>query len=196
MVSTQQAEGWTMRGEPNDKDSPRFPGAVLTAGIMWVVLATLVFLQALGAAVGRAFAPQPPGRSNDLEGILRLLDIVIVGGLTLVGLLLFIGAVRIIRGTARGVGLTSGVSIFVAVPYLGFGVVAFMSQVREGTTEGWVLGGVSVLIGLIFLVPAVLALAARADYRKWRFDTGWARSGAEPLRDDRPWVRRRAEVED
>ncbi len=179
---------------PNQR--PALPGPILAAGMLWVVMGAFFALGSCCVAVVeiRVEAARPgPMRPNPVAVCAMWLGI-------LIGLGFFIAGVRTISGRAADTLVTSVVSIFVGLFYIGFGVLALWITADPRRPAGPAAmresGALGVVIGGGLLLPAGLALAARSQYLAWRATTRLPRRGRirphrSELDEDRPWERSR-----
>jgi hypothetical protein len=139
----------------------RFPGTVLTAGVLWIVFGALsvlgvLLLLALAFVVAGAPGPRPRGAEAEAAGV--------VCGLILGGLFgaafIFVG-VQTVRGTAKDtLGNGIGSIIFAALALLATIFNLAVGQVPQA------VGNLITCVGL--MVAGILALVGRADYRAWK----------------------------
>jgi hypothetical protein len=166
-----------MNKSPRDPFKPRsavppFPGRVLAAGVIWMLIGALFVLVSFAQIVASAFIranQSGPVPSNPAEGYATSFGI-------FAGSWLFIAGLRVARGSAQDMLVTSVLSILVGLLYFGLGVAALVlldnpqpSKVPASFIQTMLVAAfVSVLVGCGLLLPGSLALAGRSRYLAWR----------------------------
>jgi hypothetical protein len=141
---------------PYQQSSPRYPGVVMAAGIIWIVFGSLILLNGAGALLLGAAMSAGTGSGGALGAGASIGVVAALFGAAF----LFVG-VQSVRGTAPGT-LGNGIgSIVFAVLQFGGGV----AQVVAGQP---LLGAINFLGGCGLLAAGVLALIGRTDYMAWR----------------------------
>jgi hypothetical protein len=165
----------TGRGRREDDDYPEdlpaggapFPTSVAAAGVIWIVIGSLILLNgAANLVVSTAAAPAAGGSGAYAAGsVCGVLFIVLFGAA-----FLFVG-VQSVRGTARDtLGNAIGSLVF-ALLYGGIGVVALVGGAVVGGAAGTIamIGAfIAILGGIALLSAGVLALVGRDAYKAWQ----------------------------
>ena len=142
---------------------PEFPRAVQIAGIIWIVIGSLILLN---AAAGLLLTFGTVGGGADRAGGVCPMLI----GVLFAAVFLHVG-IQSTRGTAKDT-LGNGIgSILFGLPNAGFGVILIGGAAVAGRPVGLIL----VLLGIVCLLAAVgllaagvLALVGRQQYKAWR----------------------------
>ena len=141
---------------PYQQNPVEFPGVVMAAGIIWIVLGGLILLNA--AAILLIGATLSAGtRSGELAGMAACSSILVA----LFGAAFLLVGVQTVKGTAPGT-LGNGVgSIIFAVLQFGGAVVQIVAgQIPQGA--------ISFLGGCGLMTAGVLAVVGRRRYMAWR----------------------------
>jgi hypothetical protein len=136
---------------PASPTGPKFPAVVMAAGTIWIALGGAILSLALVLVISSVVLKHGP---NGMVG--EMIKYFLAPCLTLVGTALLAAGIRTVRGRAHGM-LSKGIAS------IAFGVLFFWAT-TEHPEDLVISGGVA----LAFIVPGVLALLGRADYRVWR----------------------------
>jgi hypothetical protein len=168
------------RANLNSKDEPRFPGSVIAAGVIWIVLGVSGVLSA--AALCLAF-PAYIGMSQEFAAIRVFVSLWAPIPLGLFGVLFLLAGFRIVSGAERGTlanGITSvviGGLLLINVFNACFTMInmAFLyPELLRGSNGGINLmrtvipTAPQLLIGVLLLTAGRLALGGASQYELWR----------------------------
>jgi hypothetical protein len=148
------------------RERAEYPRSVLAAGVFWIVLGSLIVLNA-AANVALSLAVGVVNQGNQAAGACPAVCSSLFGIA-----FLFVG-VQSVKGTARDT-LGNGIgSIGIGVLNLGFGGIMIALALSgpaqpQAALVAWIAGGVSIFAGLGLVGAGVLALVGRTGYRVWR----------------------------
>jgi hypothetical protein len=152
--------------ESDLKEPAHVPGAVIAAGILWILFGCIQTLASLLSVA--------PGRDDAMaDRTARASKAAFTCAMALIGVVFILVAIRCIRGTAKDIlGISIG-SLILGVLYTCAGVVALSTTLKE-------LSNVAAILVILFLaVPpnlaGVLGLIARSDYKAFRRATQQSR---------------------
>lgn len=149
--------GMNTHDEWNDEPPPPTPpGIARAAGIAWMALGAFILLCGLAYFV---FSIAVADGGDDPVPDLGWIAMGIGFGLIMCGR-------GIVFGKAKDVVSVSVVSIILGVIHLAVGLVVATQKVDA--VVGMIIGGVCTAIALACILPAILALAGRAQYLAWR----------------------------
>jgi len=138
-------------------EKPGFPATVMAAGIIWIVLGTILVLALLIGLVGVVIVTQ--GRQEKGEvvfgGLCTGLFIGLIGGA-----FIFVG-IQSVLGSARDT-LGNGIGSII------FGVLNGGAGMGQILTREYFQSAISFLCGVGLLTAGVLALVGREQYKAWR----------------------------
>jgi hypothetical protein len=148
------------RTAPEPLTPPPYPGTVLAAGIIWIVLGGLILLNLpvlLLSWLRRAAEAGPDRGGIIIEAVFGGLFVAAVGGF-----FLYEGVQTVRRRLPDPLGIAVG-SILLALIYLGF---VFTEAEARRLDFAFAYGGV--VAAVAFLSAGTLALLGRAKHQSWR----------------------------
>jgi hypothetical protein len=158
--------------DPWDDDQPepvrpnRPPAITRVAGVMWMAVGVVYVLFGCANAaltdVVQTRRPGPIGPSGGTEGCALWLALAI-------GLGLFVAGKSVAAGKARDVRTAAILSILLGLFYLISGV-AYAVFAERDEVLAFVVGGTTLAIAIGCILPALLALVGRSQYREWRLE--------------------------
>jgi hypothetical protein len=162
--------------EPNDDitNRPKSPQTVTTAGIIWIVVGSLILLNGLVTLLLALTIPAP-GKGGAARNPATDVVIGLASGMLCLGLFgavfLHVG-IQTVRGAAQD-SLGNGIGS-IAFGILDLGVTVFLAFAKR-----IIESGISFVFACALLTAGVLALVGRAEYQTWRRFQKAARNARE-----------------
>ena len=144
------------------------PGTVVAAGWIWTIFGILMNLLTCGGMVAEiVMQAQRPGQIRPQSGSIcvNVLGIALGAGF-------FAAGVQLVRRKAKDTIVVSILSILIGLLYLGIGSIAILLPIGNKANPGLeailaIVGIVCAVIGCALILPGVLALMGRSEYRDW-----------------------------
>lgn len=138
--------------EPASPAEPKFPGVMMAAGIIWIIVGGLSLVGMLAVVISALVRGQDAWAAFQRLPYTPFLPMAVF-----FDTMLLLYGVQTVRGTPAN---TLGYGVMSIVIGLMFGSQSLVFQ--NGGVGGWLA-----LVGLALLVAGILALVGRSDYKTW-----------------------------